>query len=215
MEKVSMNQPARQPTVVPRVAASSVSGGVTGGSQNVDGRSSRFLGLPASSAFSDLLSGIDFGGSTTSTANDGSVLGDLPSSGLSDGLSSPDDYRAFLDAGGQDKSALQPNVVPLFAAVVNARQQPVTSSPEAGHEELSTHVAPDEASVESFTIAHPAWGVLDVDSRRQGASWEVVVRCGDSDTRQRLKSREGEFRDLLKREFGVTLELDVQPASKS
>lgn len=141
-------------------------------------------------------------------------LGD-PLGHASEVLSSGDTegYRAL--AAGAD---LARELGAMDGRFLGAGRDPTTVALPIPAQTLRRDVDPfavDAASVEHFSIAHPRWGQLDVDSHRSTYAWDIVVRCGDDQTRQLIRSREHEFRRLLGSEFGMSLELDMQPASSS
>jgi hypothetical protein len=123
------------------------------------------------------------------------------------------DYEAMLDAGTSARQHDLQAGTPLFGSAAPNRIR-LDAAHEGDAEQRLTAFEPSDESIEQFSITHPTWGLVEVDSRRSAGAWGVTVRCEEAVTRARLRSREPEFRDMLQRRFGVSLELDVQPVTR-
>lgn len=201
-------------------APKATTGAALGGRINPAAYGNRVPAVPGSTSVpSSLLDAIDFGDLPIDGLSLGDSVSGFPGGSSFDAGSTPDSLDAFqslLDAAPAeshvrdnkgDLGGLMPWGTMNNAGIRSAGQADF-SAPDG--DRLGGGLGVDEVSVEQFSISHPVWGQLDVDSRRSPSSWDVVVRCAEQDTQQRLQSREAEFRNLLQREYGVSLALDVQ-----
>lgn len=221
METVRVT-PAPSPSLAssPSVATpKATTGAASGGRINPAAYGNRVSAVPGSTnAQSSLLDAIDFGDLPVDGLSLGDSVAGFPAGSIFDAGATPDSLDAFqslLDSAPAeshirdnkgDLGGLMPWGTMNNAGIRSAGQADF-SAPDGGR---FGGLGVDEVSVEQFSISHPVWGQLDVDSRRSPSSWDVVVRCAEHDTQQRLQSREAEFRKLLQREYGVSLALDVQ-----
>ncbi|CAN5572712.1 hypothetical protein BH09PSE5_BH09PSE5_16840 [soil metagenome] len=215
MEKSSLIGQVRvQPvvrTAVPAVAALlrpaaplSASGGFS---------RARFADRPPRDVFSDLLSANEYVAGERAATSTGWSFADNSAAIVESEAASLGDYEALLQSSKPDQDG-EPGSYAASAPSATSFRQTTAVSQSAADYDRADPLSVDDTSIEHFSISHPRWGLLDVDSRRSGASWNVVVRCGDAGTRHLLKSREREFREILGRDFGIDLELDVQPVAQ-